>query len=118
MVAHVTPHQGVHVYAPGAGNYKIVDLKVLPGKYLRTTRTKYPPSETYFFKPLNERVPTYQQAFTLTQDVILDGKASTRQALRGQASLKIGGTLTYQACDDRLCYDPVTLPLSWTVSLR
>jgi hypothetical protein len=26
--------------------------------------------------------------------------------------------LTYQACDDRLCYDPVTLPLSWTIGLK
>jgi hypothetical protein len=49
---------------------------------------------------------------------VLDGQASTRNALKDQASLTIGGALTYQACDDRLCYDPVTLPLSWTVGLK
>ena len=116
LVARVTPRNGVHVYAPGAGNYKIIDLKVVPGQYIRPTRTKYPPSEVYFFKPLNEKVPTYQKPFTLTQEVVLD--ASAREVTSKQTSLTIGGALTYQACDDRLCYDPVTLPLSWTVGLK
>src|SRR5215510_13638897 len=30
VVAQITPHKGVHVYAPGAKNYKVIDLKVLP----------------------------------------------------------------------------------------
>ena len=68
--------------------------------------------------PLNERVPTYQKAFTITQDVVLDGSAAARTALAKQAAMTIGGALSYQACDDRLCYDPVTLPLSWSVNLK
>jgi len=118
VVARITPHTGVHVYAPGAGNYKIIELKVLPGQYTRALAPAYPPSEVYFFKPLNERVPTYQKPFTITQEVVLDGQASTRTALSGQSSLGISGVLTYQACDDRLCYDPVSLPLTWTVGLK
>jgi peroxiredoxin len=118
VVAQIAPHQGVHVYAPGAANYKIIELKVFPAQYIRTTATSYPSSEIYFFKPLNERVPTYQKPFTLTQEIVLDGQASTRTALSNRTSLTIGGALTYQACDDRLCYDPVTLPLSWTVGLK
>jgi peroxiredoxin len=118
VVAQITPHKGVHVYAPGAKNYKVIDLRVLPAQYIRTVRPAYPPSEIYFFKPLNERVPTYQKAFTISQDIVLDGQASTRTALAKQTSMTIGGVLTYQACDDRLCYDQVTLPLSWTVGLK
>ena len=52
------------------------------------------------------------------QELMLDGQGSTRTALRDQTLLTITGTLNNQACDDRLCYDPVTLPLSWTVGLR
>jgi hypothetical protein len=63
-------------------------------------------------------VPACQKPFTLVQELILDGQASTRTALRDQTSLTIGGALTYQACDDRLCYDAVSLPLSWTVRLK
>ena len=118
VVARITPHAAVHVYAPGAGNYKIIELKVSPGQYIKPMPPVYPPSEIYFFKPLNERVPTYQKPFTITQDVVLDGQASTRTALTGQTSLTIGGVLNYQACDDRLCYDPVSLPLTWTVGLK
>jgi peroxiredoxin len=118
IVAQITPHNGVHVYAPGAANYKVVELKVLPSRYIRTFKTVYPKSEIYFFKPLNERVPTYQKAFTISQDIVLDGQASTRTALAKQTSMTIGGVLTYQACDDRLCYDQVTVPLSWTIGLK
>jgi len=118
VVAQITPHKGVHVYAPGAKNYKVIELKILPAKYMRTYPVVYPRSEIYFFKPLNERVPTYQKPFTISQDVVLDGQASTRTALAKQTSMTIGGVLTYQACDDRLCYDQVTLPLSWTVGLK
>jgi peroxiredoxin len=118
VVAQITPHKGVHVYAPGAKNYKVIDLKVLPAQYIRTLKPVYPRSEIYFFKPLNERVPTYQRPFTISQDVVLDGQASTRTALAKQTSITLGGVLTYQACDDRLCYDQVTVPLSWTVALK
>jgi peroxiredoxin len=118
VVAQVTPHKGVHVYAPGAANYKVIDLKVLPAQYVRALAPVYPASEVYFFKPLNERVPTYQKPFTITQQILLDGSAAARAALANQKAVTIGGALTYQACDDRLCYDPVTLPLSWSVNLR
>lgn len=118
IVAQVTPHKGVHVYAPGAANYKVIDFKVLPSQYIRALPPGYPPSEVYFFKPLNERVPTYQKPFTITQQIVLDGSAATREALAKQSAITIGGALTYQACDDRLCYDPTTLPLSWSVNLK
>jgi hypothetical protein len=118
VVTHITPRSGVHVYAPGASNYKIIEMTITPNQYLRPQAVKYPPSEIYFFKPLNERVPTYQKPFTLTQEVVLDGSGATRNALASQTSMAISGTLMYQACDDHLCYDPVRLPLSWTVGLK
>ena len=90
----------------------------MPNPYLRPQPVSYPRSEIYFFKPLNERVPTYQKPFTLVQEVELDGQLSTRSALKDQTSLTFGGALNYQACDDRLCYDPVSLPLSWTIGLK
>ena len=87
-----------------------------PGVIVRAAQ--FPKPTDYFFKPLNERVPTYQKPFTITQEIVLDGSAATRAALAKQATLTVGGVLTYQACDDRLCYDQVTLPLSWTVGLK
>ena len=78
---------------------------------------RYPASEIYVFKPLNERVPVYQKPFTLVQDVIPEVTPEAQAAFRGTNSLTITGTLEYQACDDKLCYNPTSVPLSWTVAL-
>ena len=32
--------------------------------------------------------------------------------------LTIKGILNYQACDDKLCFTPQSVPLTWTVTLR
>jgi peroxiredoxin len=114
----ITPHAGVHVYAPGAADYRIISLKLDLQPFLKILPVKYPASETYFFKPLNERVPTYQKPFTLVQDIVLDGALQSQAAYRGKESLTITGTLEYQACDDKVCFTPTAVPVSWTVALR
>ena len=114
----VTPHRGLHVYAPGASGYRVVAVRLESEPFVKLLPARYPASRIYFFKPLNERVPTYQKPFTLVQEVELDGQLSTRNALKDQTSFTFGGALNYQACDDRLCYNPVSLPLSWTIGLK
>jgi len=79
---------------------------------------QYPASEVYYFKPLNERVPVYQKPFTLVMDVVADATPEARKALAGKSELVVDGTLEYQACDDKLCYNPVSIPLSWRVALH
>jgi hypothetical protein len=51
---------------------------------------------------LNEHVQVYQRPFRIV-DV---------------SSLTIKGVLNYQACDDKLCFTPQSVPLTWTVTLR
>ena len=79
---------------------------------------QYPASEIYYFKPLQERVPVFQKPFRLAQELVLDGSAAGQEALRGKDEITITGALQYQACDDKICYTPVSLPLTWKVSLR
>jgi hypothetical protein len=46
---------------------------------------------------------------------------STRDAqaaFRDMDELTLTGSLDYQACDDQICYNPVSVPLSWTVAVR
>ena len=114
----VTPHAGMHVYAPGAKNYRIIAVNITPQPFIRVLPIKYPTSEVYFFKPLNERVPVYQKPFTLVQEVIFEGSPQAQAAFRGKDSVTIGGTLEYQACDDKICYNPESVPLSWTLALH
>jgi hypothetical protein len=79
---------------------------------------QYPASEIYFFKPLNERIPVFQKPFRLFQELVLDGTPAGQEAMRGKRDLTLTGTLEYQACDERICYNPVSVPLSWKLSLR
>jgi peroxiredoxin len=114
----ITPRRGMHVYAPGAAGYRVIATTIAPQPFVRPLPLGYPASEIYHFKPLNERVPVYQKPFTLVQEIILEGDLKAQAALRGKETLTINGTLEYQACDDKLCFNPVSVPLSWTVSLR
>jgi hypothetical protein len=88
-----------------------------PQPFVRALPLQYPPSEIYVFAPLNERVPVYQRPFTLRQELALDDGPEARAGWRGRTSLTLTGVLAYQACDDKVCFNPVTVPLSWTLPL-
>jgi hypothetical protein len=60
----------------------------------------------------------YQKPFTLVQEMILEGTQEAQAALRGTENLTLAGKLEYQACDDKTCYNPVSIPLSWMLTLR
>jgi DsbC/DsbD-like thiol-disulfide interchange protein len=118
LALDITPKPGMHVYAPGATGYKVITLNITPQPHVRTASLRYPASEIYHFKPLNERVPVYQRPFSLVMEVVPEATTEARKALSGQSELVISGTLDYQACDDRICYNPVSLPLSWKLGLQ
>jgi peroxiredoxin len=118
LVLDVAPKPGIHVYAPGAKDYRVIGVSVTPQPFVRVGPPVHPASEIYHFKPLDERVPVYQKPFRLVLDVVLEGHPEAQAARRDQESLTLAGTLDYQACDDRICFNPVSLPLSWTVGLR
>ncbi len=118
LVLDIKPGPGIHVYAPGAKGYRAIALTIPPQPNVRVLPVQYPASQIYFFKPLNERVPVFQKPFTLVQEVILEGTPQAQAALRGKENLTLTGTLDYQACDDKQCYNPASVPLSWTLALR
>jgi peroxiredoxin len=117
LVLDVTPKPGMHVYAPGANQYQVITANIAPQAGIRTAPIRYPASEIYHFVPLNERVPVYQKPFTLLVEVVPEATPEARKAMAGKNELVINGTLEYQACDDKICFNPVSLPLSWKVGL-
>jgi len=116
----VEPNPDIHVYAPGAETmgYRVVSLNLRPVPHVRFEPVKFPESEIYYFEPLDERVPAYQRPFTLLQEVIVDATNEAEEALSQREALTLSGTFDYQACDDELCYEPVSLPVSFTLDLR
>jgi peroxiredoxin len=118
VVLDVRPARGVHVYAPGVTGYRPIALSVQPQPGLLIRAAHYPQSEDYYFKPLNEHVRVYQRSFRIVQDIVLDSSPQAEAALKTLKSLTINGVLSYQACDDKVCFTPQSVPLTWTVNVR
>jgi hypothetical protein len=118
VVFDVKPNAGIHVYAPGAKDYKIVNFRLGANPILATRPLQYPASEIYYFKPLDERVPVFQKPFRLVQSMAVSASPDARAALKGIETITISGSVEYQACDDRLCFTPRSIPVSYTVKLR
>jgi len=112
LVVEMTPNPGIHVYAPGAKDYLPVKLTLKPQPDIRIGKLTYPKSEMVHFAALNETVPVYQKPFKLLQDVAL-GKAA-----KPGSTLAVSGTLEFQACDDKVCFVPESVPVSWTVAIK
>lgn len=118
IAVDIVPKRGMHLYAPGASNYRVIALNIATQPHVRTAAVRYPASEMYDFAPLNERVPVYQKPFSLVVDVVPEATAEARKGLAGRNDLVLTGTLDYQACDDKLCYNPASIPLTWKVALQ
>jgi hypothetical protein len=118
LVLDGEPHPNVHVYAPGAKGYRPISLSIEPNPLVRVLMLEYPSSEIYFFKVLNEHVPVFQKPFRLEQGLILEDTPEARAALGGKGNVTVKGTLEYQACSDTTCFLPVSVPLTWTMTLR
>jgi hypothetical protein len=118
LVFDITPRRGVHVYAPGKHAYRIVRFTLDAQSWLQTHPVTYPKSEIYHFVPLGEFVEVYQRAFTLVQDVTVIQPPHGSNPVAAGRSVTLSGRLEYQACDDKLCYMPKTVPVAWTLDWR
>jgi hypothetical protein len=103
----------MHVYSPEVKNYIPIQLQVAPSPYFMAYPTEYPKSQLLMLPAINEVVPVFQNQFRITQDVTLAASNVLQPLIESGATLKIQGTLRYQACDDKICYLPQTVPLEW-----
>ena len=110
LVVRIVPKRRMHVYAPGT-QYRAVTV-TLKSAWLKAAKTVYPKPSIYLFKPLNEQVFVYSDSFTLTTPIAI-GTIPARTT-----QVKISGTLSYQACDDRVCYLPQLVPIEWVMPVR
>ena len=120
FAVEVEPNPNIHVYAPGAEDlgYRVIGLNLNPVEHVRFEPVIFPESEIYHFVPLDERVPVYQRPFTLLQEAIVSGEPGVEDAFKELDALTVSGTLDYQACDDTLCYDPVSVPVSFALDVE
>ena len=117
LSAQTAPKRGMHVYAPGKHDYQVIAVKIDPQPWMKVAPTTYPPSEIYYFKELDEKVETYGKPFKLVQDVTILNTAAAKKALAA-SPIKLSGTLQYQACDDKVCYAPTKVPVSFDLTIK
>jgi hypothetical protein len=118
IVFDVTPKAHMHVYAPGKHSYQVIAVKLDPQPWLKMQPAVYPRPEIFHFKELNEKVETYGKPFRLVQDVTILATQEVQKQLSGLTSITLTGQLEYQACDDKICYAPARIPVSFDLSLR
>ena len=120
LAVDVEPNANIHVYAPGAEamGYRVIGFTMDAVPHIRFEPVEFPESEIYHFEPLDERVPVYQRRFTLLQEAVVSGEPEVEEALSQIDAVTLSGTLNYQACDDTLCFDPVSVPLSFTLDVE
>jgi Disulphide bond corrector protein DsbC len=111
LFVDVLPNDGIHVYAPGATDYQPIGLK-LDASDVAAGKLVYPKSETLTIPETGEKIPVYNKAFRLTQPVTV-----SRSAKPG-TKIVVSGVVQYQACDDRVCFRPAELPVSWTLDVK
>jgi hypothetical protein len=112
LFVDVMPDPKVHVYAPGAKDYIPIALAITPRPGVKVGRLAYPKSQDWFFEPLKEHVPVYHTPFRLEQTITLG------PSLKAGERITVAGVLNYQACDDFVCFNPVSAPVSWSVAVK
>ena len=108
LFVDVAPKPTMHVYSPGQKGYIAITLTLDANPAFTGGKAKYPAGEKLFMKVLNETQLVYSKPFRITQDIRLVKPVAG-------APLTIKGTLRYQACDDKICYLPTTVPVQWAL---
>lgn len=111
LTVDVVPKPRMHVYAPGS-KYRVITIAIEPQPMLTIGKTRYPRASAYYFKPLNETQLVYDRPFRLLVEMRVGDSIGT------SSTMTINGALEYQACDERACYLPESIPLRWTMKVN
>jgi hypothetical protein len=103
----------MHVYAPGVQGYIPVEFKLAESPAFTPHPMEYPASKELHLKAINETAAVYEDRVRIIQEITFAEEARIKPLLDSAGALTIEGTFRYQACDDRVCYLPQTVPLKW-----
>ena len=118
LVLDIDLKEKMHVYAPGVDGYIAVEWKMEEVSGLVNYPPSYPESEKLHLPAIEETVPVYQGSVRFLTDLKLGRARDLEHLLDEQGRLLVRGELRYQACDDKMCYLPVTIPLEWSFELE
>lgn len=103
--------KGMHVYAPGVKGYIPIDLSIAESPSFSVHDAVYPESKKLTFKAIHETLPVYSGQTRVLRDITI-----AKGVQPGE--LTVEGKFRYQACDDRQCFLPETVPLKWVLRVE
>ena len=119
LYADVVPGPKMHVYAPEqTGGYIRIELALDDEPAVSLAAPVFPGAADYHFAPLDETFRVYDAPFRIRQDVTVALTPALRKRAAAKETLTLTGTLRYQACDDKVCYRPDQVPVTWTIALQ
>ena len=117
LLVDVAPKPSMHVYAPLQTEYIPISLVVEPHEAVTAHVARFPKPEK--IRVLDEPQLVYSRPFRIIQHVTVTRTPGVLERARATgATFTVKGSLKYQACDDVLCYAPVTMPVAWTIELK
>jgi len=108
LAIDVRPAPGIHVYAPGNEDYIAVSVAMNPAPDVTPAAPRYPASEPFVFGESKEVLRVYAKPFRIRQPL----------KVTAERAVTITGTLHYQACTDKVCFPPESLPLEVVLPAR
>jgi peroxiredoxin len=120
LTVKINPGIGAHLYALGSDSlgYHSIKLILDPAPLYSALPVQYPKSTVLEYPQLQEKIPIYKTAISITQDVMAVRSAETIARFEMNPQLIIRGTLEYQACTNTTCFPPVRTPVQWSLDVK
>jgi len=119
LVAEVELAKGLHAYAPGAGSYRPLRLRLEADPHFSVHEPALPAPRRFEFKPLHETMPVFEGRIRVLQDLTLVGEKELADVLATpEKMLPVRATLEYQVCSETTCFPPASMAVGWTLRLR
>jgi DsbC/DsbD-like thiol-disulfide interchange protein len=109
----ITPKPAMHVYAPGQKDYIPVSVTLADNAAVKPATITFPTPEKREVKELGETQLVYSKPFRIVQNIAIAKSPSPKAG-----PLTVKGTVKYQACDESICYAPITVPVAWTLTVK
>jgi hypothetical protein len=118
LIADLALPPRMHVYAPGVGKpYIPIDWSLAESPAWVAYEARYPKARKLRLEAIQETVPVYEGKVRLIREVKI-AQLREAQKFARDGKLVVEGSFRYQACDDRVCYAPQTIPSRWELTLE
>ncbi|TDJ44151.1 MAG: redoxin domain-containing protein [Gammaproteobacteria bacterium] len=104
LVADIELPERMHLYAPGS-DYTPIDLRIVANPELHEGALELPEPEILHLDVIDERVPVYLNKVRIQREITLGPRLKT-------TGIRIEAVLSYQTCDDEICFLPAEFPFS------